>query len=71
MSLHGKLTVKIFLMFIVAENTGSVNIFRYILFSMSDEKLHVSLTVIAVSISLVIVVLISVGVAVVLVYKRY
>ena len=26
MSLHGKLNVKIFLMFIVAENTGSVNI---------------------------------------------
>ena len=29
MSLHGKLNVKIFLMFIVAENTGSVNIYRY------------------------------------------
>ena len=29
MSLHGKLNVKIFLIFIVAENTGSVNIFIY------------------------------------------
>ena len=29
MSLHRKLNVKIFLMFIVAENTGSVNIFIY------------------------------------------
>ena len=31
MSLHGKLNVKIFLMFIVAENAGSVNIIHYIL----------------------------------------
>ena len=29
MSLHGKLNAKIFLMFIVAENTGSVNITRW------------------------------------------
>ena len=29
MSLHRKLNVKIFLMFIVAENTGSVNILEY------------------------------------------
>ena len=29
MSLHGKLNVKICLMFIVAENTGSVNIYKY------------------------------------------
>ena len=29
MSLHGKLNVKIFLMFIVAENTRSVNIMLY------------------------------------------
>ena len=29
MSLHGKLNVKIFLMFIVAENTRSVNIYNY------------------------------------------
>ena len=27
--LHGKMDVKIFLMFIVAENTGSVNIVKY------------------------------------------
>ena len=30
MSLHRKLNVKIFLMFIVAENTGSVNIGKYL-----------------------------------------
>ena len=30
MSLHWKLNVKIFLMFIVTENTGSVNIYNYI-----------------------------------------
>ena len=32
MSLHGKLNVKILLMFIVAENTGSVNIYIHELF---------------------------------------
>ena len=30
MSLHRKLNVKIFLMFIVAENTGSVNIYLFV-----------------------------------------
>ena len=30
MSLHGKMDVKIFLMFIVAENTRSVNIYNYV-----------------------------------------
>ena len=31
MSLHGKMDVKIFLMFIVTENTRSVNIYIYLL----------------------------------------
>ena len=38
MSLHGKLNVKIFLMFIVAENTGSVNIIKLIIHSVKQFR---------------------------------
>ena len=40
MFLHGKMDVKIFLMFIVAENTGSVNILITHHFTSSPELLH-------------------------------
>ena len=43
MSLHGKLDVKIFLMFIIAENTGSVNINVYLTPNYSLEMVPLQL----------------------------
>ena len=40
MRLHGKMAVKIFLMFIVAENTGSVNISIYSYIKTLKQQIH-------------------------------